>query len=71
MVKMSDTDSDLEIEPSVVAYMAAAALREAYSKVTQDVAVAAAVHAQLSIDGLYEAMEMQQEPRAWLRPRLR
>ena len=65
MVKMSDTESDLEIKPSVVAYMAAAALREADSKATQDVAAAAAVHAQLSIDGLYEAsIEMQEEPLA-------
>ena len=59
MVKMSDTESDLEIEPSVVAYMAAAALREADAKATQDGAAAAAVHAQLSIDALYEAVEMQ------------
>ena len=55
MVKMSDTESDLEIEPSVVAYTAAAALREADAKATQDVAAAAAVHAQLSIDSLYVA----------------
>ena len=54
-MKMSDTESDLEIEPSVVAYTAAAALREADAKATQDVAAAAAVHAQLSIDSLYVA----------------